>query len=530
MGCQGSKAVALSDAASHRPGRTLLAADAQAKMPANVADALLHSNAEFAGSGKSDEFKGKSPYAGEQVSHAMMRKHARLSTSRHEIDVVVSRFTSHDSTVGSAMGRNCKDLQWNVMFDIDQAPIEIALHVQEHKVHSNEVRVECNGQAIFQGSGAHAKSKMTEDFFYLWPIRGTILGINEQNYFEVHPSHDNSGEWYPATITHQGSDGYFEVLAQQIDAQGCPRLVKYPAIDKACLREASSKRPLMVPERSLLLHVPKEDPLKAVLSIDGEPVSHHLGRPSPCFQLEKPEIKLQVSRDRKAVTTDVGHSVLSQFVSGEVCSVKSELDRLAHSWTFKCGALAEHTVKILKKHTLSKIFTLMVDGEVFVESSAEDIDSKDNEWQCQFQFVGEKVLDFEVFKTNKDGYALDEIDHVKERRKYLHKCWVIVPNDWDLSTAQFIIDGTDFRQLRVLPQSHREEQALRMEPQVMSQSYGITVPYKVDQTAPSGMVCITKQILAQAEASKQAALGFFTLRCCESNAGAEAVEIVAAES
>merc|ERR1712224_989208 len=121
--------------------------------------------------------------------------------------------------------------------------------------------------------------------------------MNETNYFEVCPSHLNSEAWFPATITGQRSDGFFEVLAQQADAQGYVRLVTYPAIDKADLREASTRRPLVVPECCLLLHVPKQDPLQAVLSVNGDPVTHHFGRPSPspCFKSsEKPKVELQV--------------------------------------------------------------------------------------------------------------------------------------------------------------------------------------------------------------------------------------------
>merc|ERR1712178_379287 len=98
-------------------------------------------------------------------------------------------------------------------------------------------------------------------------------GIGETNFFELRPSHLTSGTWFPATITGQRRDGFFEVTTLQPDTQGCIRAVKYPAVDKVDLREASSGRPLVVPECSLMLHVPKHDPLQAVLTVDGEPVT-----------------------------------------------------------------------------------------------------------------------------------------------------------------------------------------------------------------------------------------------------------------
>jgi len=446
----------------------------------------------------------------------MLRKQRTMATDRYELDVMVSQFTAHDSTVGSAVGRNCKHLQWQVMWDLDAPPIDIALHVQEHKLHSNEVSIDCNGQPIFHGAGAHAKAKMTEDFYYQWPFRAQIRGISEPDYFELRPSHMNSDVWLPATITCQRSDGFFAVTARQADANGCLRFVEYPAVHKADLRVASSGSPLMVPESTLMLHVPKQNPLHTVLSVDGELITHHFGRPSPSLAIpvaEKPKLKLQVSRDRKTVTTNVGHNVLSHFTSGEVRSIKSDIQRLSHSWTFQLGPFAEHTVKIVKNHTLGKIITLMVDNDVFVECTASDIACPGNEWQCEFSFVGERILDFEVFKTNKDGFALDETDHVVERRKYLHKCLVRVPNDWDFSSAQFFIDGFDFKDMVITTQSQLQETTLSMDPMVLHQSYGISVPYKVDYMAPSGLAYLSNQIFAHAETGisqgKNAASGFF---------------------
>jgi hypothetical protein len=393
------------------------------------------------------------------------------------------------------------------MLDSDTPPVEIGLHVQEHKLHYHEVGIECNGQPILHGVGSHTKGRMLEDFNYQLPFRATIKGIKEPNYFELRPSH-NTELWYPATITSQRHDGFFEVSAWQPDAYGCARAVQYPAVAKADLREAGSGKPLFVPESSLLLHVPKHDPHRAVLSVNGEAVTHHFGRPSPP-KGARSSVDLQVSRDRSSVAANVGHSTLSLFASGGARSVNCEVQRLKHSWTVQLGPFAEHTVKVLKKSTLGKIVTLEVDGEVFVEATAADIGCQGSEWRCDFQFVGEKTLNFEVFKTNVDGVALDGTDHVIERRKYLHRCSVIVGNDWDLSTAQFFIDGNNFRDLPVKPLSEPEEAALSMSPMAMLQSYGITVPYKVDHAAPSGIAGMAQNILTSARDSQKAASSFF---------------------
>merc|ERR1711971_233911 len=152
-----------------------------------------------------------------------------------------------------------------------------------------------------------------------WPFRGTIRGIDKHNFFEFLAPHASDSRWFPATITSQRQDGYFEVTVQEPDRQGTWSLVKYPSVHKENLREADSKRPLSLPERFLLLEVPKQNPLGAVLSVDGtEHVTHHFGRPSPspAGDLQK-TINCKVNKERSVVTGDVGHSVIRHFVSGE---------------------------------------------------------------------------------------------------------------------------------------------------------------------------------------------------------------------
>jgi len=532
MGCQGSKTVAVNAApqtsSTSLPSKTLLTShrysmtsSCKKELPSDA-----HGAANYFRSSLSESMLLSEVHIGR------VRRHPTLCTARHEVDVMISQFTSHDSTVGNAIGRNCKDVQWKVMYDLDKEPIAVSLHVQEHKLHYNEVRIECNGTPIFQGASSQTKGRMTEDFYYEWPLCGTIRGINETNYFEVR-AFGYSGAWFPATITGQSDDGFFEVVAQQPDGRGFLKNVTYPAVDKADLREAGSGGPLVVPESSLILHVPMHDPLKAVFSVNGEAVTHHFGRPSPAASSqmkETPKIQLQVSQDRSRVRSNVGHHTVSQFVSGEVSCVKSETERLMRSWTVQCGPFAQHSVKIVKNYTLGKIVTLLVDGEVFVESSASDMGCQDHAWRCDFRFVGEKILDFEVYKTNNDGVALDETDHVEEKRKYTHMCSVIVPNAHDFRSARFVIDNQDFRELPVTPASFHHELGLFMEPLAMLHTYGITVPYKVDITAPCGIAHLSNRLLARVpslEDSKIVASGLFPWFCNSgSTSTAQVVEII----
>jgi len=437
---------------------------------------------------------------------------------------MVVEFSSHDSTVGSMIGRNCKDVRWKVMYDRDATPIDIKLHVQEHNLHSNEVEIECNGQPIFHGAGAHAKAKMVEDFRYQWPFRGAIQGINELLFFEVNPPHfsTSSPTWFPATITGQRDDGFFEVTAQEPDGNGWARDVKYPAVHKDNLREVASKKPLAVPENCLTLEVPKQNPLQAVLSLaNGELVTQSFGRPSPAPTVppQTSEIALKVSQDRSSLTANAGHRVISQFCSKEVQAKSSEGDRHRHSWIIQAGPFAEHKIEIEKLHKIGKCITLRVDGQVLVEATADVISatskaqgnggSADTAWQCKFKLIGERVLDFEVYKTNANGGVLDETGHVRERRKYVHECYVHIPNESDFTSARLFVDGSAFQELPLEVQKY-DEANLTMTPMALMHSYGITTPYMVDRNAPSNVTVMANQ------ASKVA--GDWFSACCSSAA------------
>jgi len=195
---------------------------------------------------------------------------------------------------------------------------------------------------------------------------------------------------------------------------------------------------------------------------------------------------------------------LANFASGEVQSIASDVERLQRKWIFQLGPFAQHTVEITKKYTLGKIITLLVDGEILVESTAAEIGCGCSEWQCTFTFFGERVMDFEVFKTNKDGSTLDETDHVKHRCRYMHECRVMLPNDWDLSSAKLLIDERQFTELPVkVPE--REERTVAMDPVALHHTYGITTPYKVDHTAPDDLVAFTKKLMEKADVGKEVA-------------------------
>jgi len=232
---------------------------------------------------------------------------------------------------------------------------------------------------------------------------------------------------------------------------------------------------------------------------------------------------LKVSKDRSAVSVSAGHGVLEHFVSGEVQAKNSEVERLRHSWTIQVGPFAEHTIEIAKRYTLGKIVTLLVDGEVLVEASAADIGCVGGLWQCKFRLIGERVLDFELYKTNADGGVLNETGHVKERRRYVQECHVTIPNDRDFSAARLFIDTVPFTELPMEAQRY-EEPDLTTTPLALLHTYGIATPYMVDRNAASNMMILASQALEKANDGRKAAGGWLAL-CCNASSVADGNDI-----
>jgi len=213
---------------------------------------------------------------------------------------------------------------------------------------------------------------------------------------------------------------------------------------------------------------------------------------------------------------------------------------MKHLWRFQLGPFAEHTVEVVKKYTLGTIITLLVDGEVLVEAAAADLGLTGGEWKCDFKFVGERLLNFEVHKTNKEGCVLPEKGNVEQIHKYTHQCSVVIPNDWEFSTgicradtARFLIDGNAFGELPAVVPKH-EDPNLKLDARALQHLYNITTPYVVDHAAPSTMAVMTNNVLQQADehrrAAAQAVTGIFSLwtGCCKqpSNPGSEGVEMI----
>lgn len=431
----------------------------------------------------------------------MLRKQRTLVTDRSELDMMVVEYSCHDSSVLTSLGAHSKEARWKVQVAYDATPVDIKLHVDKGVVSGPAVDVTCNGEKIFHAASGYTRKAMYDDFEYQWPFRGTVRGVNEEDMFELRPHASAAADvWYPTKITSQHENGTFECVVMMPNSWSGSEPMVFPAVEKGDLREVGTHNPVKPPERFMKLQIPRDDPWHACLSLENKDlVTHHFAWPSPTPAPDgraHSNLQLHVSKDRKLVTGERGHAVLAHWATGEVQFVTSVNERLKHSWTIQVGPFAKHTVAVEKKWSLSKIVSLTIDGHPFVEATAEDIDYHGKGWQCKFRFVGERVIDFDVYESNRHGYALDSKANVSQKRKYVHDCCVTIPDDMDMREAVFTVDGNEAKNLALRPYSN-EKDTISISPHAMQQTYGILVPYKVNYKAPTSMEAAIKTVRKQ---------------------------------
>jgi len=211
-------------------------------------------------------------------------------------------------------------------------------------------------------------------------------------------------------------------------------------------------------------------------------------------------VALEVSKDRKQVSANVGHGILSHFLSDEAKTISENSERSKHTWTFQLGPFAEHSIEIVKRN--KKIFALFVDGEPFVEASAADIGCRDGVWECNFRFIGERAIDFEVPESNLDGVQLDSLGHVLNMKKHTHHCSVLVADAADLTRATLTIDDDDFSEIPVKRETVEGEAHLVMDAQIFEKQYGLSVPNKINREAPTGLMSGLRALAGNDDAAK----------------------------
>lgn len=435
-----------------------------------------------------------------------MAKYQRSRTSNikdGEIDFRVLQFTCHDNTFLSGVGKHCQESRWLLEVAGQSQPVDILVTVDKQVMSAPEVHVTCNSKQVFPASSKD-KAKLQEDFSWRWPFRGVVRGLQVPDAYHVRSEYSVRDEWYTATLTQQLDDGLFKAMVKMPAGEGRLKEIEFPAVKAANIREAMSHRPLALPKCELVLHVPFKNPLHPTLCVakevpglnanSEELITHFLARRTPpppkgtgLATAKAPDqvIKFEVTKDRKSVKASEGYSVLSHFMSGQVrCVDKQVRGKLKKTFKIQIGPFAEHVVELEKKSTSSKIVTLTVDGEILCEATAEDIESREDWWECQFRFMGEKFLDWHVYECNSNGVPLDKKGHLTHRTVYSHMCTVSFVGD--VSSATMQIDGVDYVDLPdAKPQTNAE--IVDWSPESLNASFGLVVPFKVDPDAPTGL-------------------------------------------
>jgi hypothetical protein len=440
----------------------------------------------------------------------MLRKQRTVAIPKSEIDFMVQEFYCHDSAVLQSLGSHHQEMRWNIVAGLGTPPLELKIMTDGGLVHSTKVGVVAGldeagrPRQVFPlpGPNGHTKEKLKEDVRWSQKFRGSVADLNKKHFYEVRlPDQLGGYRWNLATVTHQRMD-YVEAVVAMTDQYETAREVHFPAVAMADVREAASKKPLSCPERVLSLEVPKANPLHATLAVDGEPITHFFGRPTPPpskeassnFAAGTQTLRLKVDKARKRCTGNFSTECLSDFLKSEVQLVESQSTRLKHTWTISLGQTAEHVIEIEKKWSMSKIVTVSVDGSRMVEAKAEDLECPTHEFVCNFCLVGERFLEFEVHETNADGIVLDSTGVARSRMKVMKHCSVHIPDENDFNTAVLLVEGVPFS----LMQDSRKPKpgdSIDIAPEVLLSVYGIRVPFKVNEAAHAGLQNITDSLV-----------------------------------
>jgi len=456
-----------------------------------------------------------------------MQRSRTVQLNKDEVDFMVQKFSCHDDSVLTSLGKHCKEMTWKISIGAENKPVELKMTVDQQIMGSPSVSISCDGEQIYPESLKSKSGTMKREFEWVKSFRGTLRGLAAPDFFEVRNQHSSMEQWFKATLTEQREDGDFKAILQMPDGKGGFHAVDVPAVKVENVREGQGKKlPVSLPYRTIKLYVPFREPMAATVNLDNEPVTHFFARPTPPPQKSSSggssRVLFQVAKDRSSVSTERGHAFFSHFMSGQVRGIKQDADDLMHSWTFQVGPLAEHTVAIRKKHLSSTLISLDVDGELLCEATPEDIDCHESTWQCHFRLVGEKFVDFEVYESDGQGSTLDTKGTVSNRTKFTQDCYVVFQmTEKSLLTAKLYIGDNAFAEL---PEARPpiSEEPIRCHPGAITATYGISVPYKVGQSSGKLSPTFMQQLgnaTAEAAAGDSPLAGLFSMcACCKSSA------------
>lgn len=405
----------------------------------------------------------------------------RVSTVVHAesnpLDVRVEKYVSHDE---HKLGIHHKQILWRLKFagkahdwiiNVDQDP------KQKIAKQPDTVAVTIDGKQVF-------KLALRNDYEYKQPLRGTLKKIGENEAYEVKTGNDM---WYRATLTAVRADGYYEALVMMpLGPDGQLKPVHFPLVSAVQIRDPYSKRAAQEPRLDMLLTVHKENPLFPTLSIAGRDFTCFFCRPSPPPGNTQTCIDLYVNMDRTQVTSNVGHSVLKQFLDNKKTCIDCELSRLHARWKFQFGPFCQHEVVLETKTAKTKECVISIDGVVAVAGKPEDLG--EDEFFVDIALQGKNSLRFEVHEDDGNGNPKKETTKVVRQFPYNFTVNVSVRDYHDLQTAELSIDDQNFNVLPTYkPYAHEAPMCVGVDTiEHVHAEHNIRVPHSVHSKSGPG--------------------------------------------
>jgi hypothetical protein len=408
------------------------------------------------------------------------------------------------------------------------------------KVLGTQVAIKEEGEQLYPESG-HTKAKLHDDWSREWKFRSVYAGIglvrpNEMwipgtvptdvpsqtgdatNILQTHVLGNGKLETmhqvqvgdqrYPAVLTKQWQNGCFEVTAFKPNNFGFIESVEFPTVHKSNIFLAASGQSIDTPKCMATLHVPRSNPSHASVTIEGDSFVKHLGRVSPKVSGTNPAAadrrvvvdcpkpldltkRIQnhvvtnmtgfLRQQEEFVKINVGAREFEHFLSGEVRAGDVTSSRLHKSWTLQLGPFAEHKILLVKRSHLVPVLTLYVDDEILAECTSTDLGGSPNKWQCNFYFVGERLMDFIVHEETKDRVPLDSKVELTKPFAYRHAIEITYKHKAvdNLAYASLRVDGIAFHHLAMKIPARGESPPLTITRISLEAQFGLEIPRRI---------------------------------------------------
>lgn len=449
-----------------------------------------------------------------EVMRKLSRRHSATMQQQlaapDEVDFKVLEFECTDTK--GILGNASRQLRWKVGVGSGAASLEINLSVERNMTGKIGVGLLCGDIQVYPtGSsataGPKAQAPLLQDLNWKRTFAGTIKHFNNKKGFEVCTSGVtyNSNQWFVATLTDQKSNGTFSAIVykpvqhdRSEDDPGEDEFVEtaYPIVPKENIRYKSSGKPVVIPERVLAVHVPKEDPMKTSVRVDDQQMTVFFCRPTPPQtkggKSKGNSVELSVNKDRTLVTASVDAARFGSFWGDEVRAAKEDHSKHKHSWCFDVGPFVKHEVllervpKGLMSSAMSAMsggpnneFRLLVDGQLMVHATPEEIGCSADIWECTFRLAGHKSLEWVVYECDPETHVPLNTQARRETQVPVSfhlavRCSVSAA---DLQSATLSIDEMDFHELHA-EKLAREDANMAVSPSVLKDTFDLDTPWR----------------------------------------------------